>query len=206
MKYLIKAKDVEELKKLLQEKDLNIDEVNYSFLKPEEAEEMEVEYGAIVEENAPERAARLTRRLLYLMNFKAKVKATEDEENLSIEIEGNDLAPLIGSRGRTLFAFQTILGAVLNKEAVERKRIYLDIASYRKRKEERIKNAAVKAAKKALSKGEKVSLEPMRAYDRRLVHQELNDFDGVETYSQGEEPERYVIINPVGGKEESEEE
>lgn len=196
MKYVIPAPDEEALRLELERLDLNIDEVSYRKISDEEKEQTGVEEGYIIEERAPERAARVARRLLYLMAFKAKVKAIETEDLLRIEIDGENLAPLIGSGGTTLMAFQTVLAAIINKRAYPRKRVYLDICEYRKKREEHLQNLALRIARQVKETGKPVDLKPMSAYERKIIHTVLTDFDGVTTESHGEEPERYVVIKP----------
>lgn len=196
MRYVVQATDEESLRNELERLDLNIDEVSYRKLTDEEKKETGVEEGYIIEERAPERAARVTRRLLYLMAFKAKVKAIETEDLLRIEIDGENLAPLIGSGGTTLMAFQAVLAAIINKGAFPKKRVYLDICDYRKKREEHLQNLALRVAKQVKETGKPVSLKPMSAYERKIIHTILTDFEGVTTESHGEEPERYVTIKP----------
>lgn len=196
MKYAIKAKDEAELREVLERMDLNIDQVKYKFLSKEEAAELGLDEAAVVEEIVPDRAARLTRRILYLMGFKAKVKAVEYEDLLTIDIEGEELGPLIGVRGKTLVAFETMLGAIINKNALVKKRVILDIAGYRKRREEKLEKLALRAAEIARKEKRPVPLDPMPAHERKFIHSILSGVEGVETRSEGEDPERRVIVFP----------
>lgn len=177
--------------------DLSLDEVRYEFLTKEEA----AQYGreravAVIEELAPDRTARLTRRLLYMLGFKARVRVTEFDDLMLIEVEGEDLAPMIGAKGSTLQAFETVLAAIVNKNAVERKRVKLDIAGYRKRREEKLREIARRAAERARREKRAVSLEPMSAYERRIIHTVVQELSGVTSHSQGAEPDRHVVIEP----------
>lgn len=196
LKYLIEAKNEEELKSALEGMDLNIDQVKYKFLEGEEATKYGYESICLVEEIAPDRAAMLTRRLLYTMGFKAKVKAVEYEDVLTIEIEGEDLAPLIGVKGKTLSSFELILNTIVNKSALIKKKVRLDIAGYRKRREERLKDIARRAADRAKREKRPVQLDVMPSYERRIIHSFAQGIDGVTTKSEGEEPERKVVIYP----------
>lgn len=197
MKYFIYSKDEEELKSALENLDIHIDEVIVEEADPETAGSFGFERGYIVEERAPERAARFTRRLLYLMGFKAKVKAVESSDSIEIEIEGEDLGSIIGSKGKNLDALQTLLNAVLNKNALVKKSIFVDVAGYRKKRMETLRKSVEDAVKKARETGKPVSLPPMSAYERKMVHEMVSEFEGVRSESQGEEPERFVTVYPL---------
>jgi spoIIIJ-associated protein len=198
VKYLVPAANEDELRERLEAMDLNLDEVKFRFLGPDEATAFgKHEPVALIEELAPDRTARLTRRLLYMLGFKARVRVAEYDDLVSIEIEGEDLAPIIGARGKTLEAFEVLLGAIVNKNAVERKRVRLDISGYRKRREEKLREAALKAAQTAKRERREISLEPMPAYERRIVHMAVQEVPGVGSRSEGTEPERHVIIFPA---------
>jgi spoIIIJ-associated protein len=198
VKYLVPAANEDELRERLEAMDLNLDEVKFRFLETDEANGFgKNEQVALIEELAPDRTARLTRRLLYMLGFRARVRVAEYEDLVSIEIEGEDLAPMIGARGKTLEAFEVLLGAIVNKNAVEKKRVRLDISGYRRRREEKLRETALKAAQTAKRERREVSLEPMPAYERRIVHMAVQEVPGVSSRSEGTEPERHVIIFPA---------
>lgn len=201
MKYFVKAEDQEDLRKILEEMDLNIDEVIIEEADEESLKKFGAEKGFIVKEKAPERAARLTRRFLYLMGFKTRVKALETQDTLSIEVEGEDLGAVIGAQGKTLQAFQTILSTILNRNAIVKKKVILDIGEYRKKREESIKKLVKKKIEEVKRTGRKAELEPMPAYERRIVHSLVAEADGVYSISEGEEPERRVVIYPEGSED-----
>lgn len=197
MKYIVDAADIDQLRERLEAMDLSLDEVKYEFLTEEEA----AQYGreravAVIEELAPDRTARLTRRLLYMLGFKARVRVTEFDDLMLIEVEGEDLAPMIGAKGSTLQAFETVLAAIVNKNAVARKRVKLDIAGYRKRREEKLREMARRAAERARREKRAVSLDPMSAYERRIIHTVVQELSGVTSHSEGVEPDRHVVIEP----------
>lgn len=196
MKYFIPAENESQLKKELEKIDLNIDEVKVQEASEEVCQNFGAEKGFVIEEKAPERAARFTRRLLYLMGFKARVKAVESEEDIQIEIEGEDLGAIIGSQGKTLEAFQTLLSSILNRNAITRKHIYIDVAGYRKKRKESLRKIAEKAAKEALEKKTPVKLEPMNSFERKIIHEVISQINGVRSESEGEEPNRQVVIYP----------
>lgn len=194
MKYFVNADSFESLIKLLEQMDLNIDEVIVEEADEETARSFNSEKGYIVTEKAPERAARLTRRLLYLMGFKARVKAIETKDTLSIEVEGEDLGAIIGSQGKTLQSFQVILNKILNRNAINKKAVIVDICDYRKRREESIKALVKKKIEEVKRTGRRVELSPMPRHERKLVHMLVSEESGVSSVSEGEEPNRKVII------------
>ncbi|MCX7831359.1 MAG: KH domain-containing protein [Actinobacteria bacterium] len=196
MKYFVYSENEEQLKEILEGMDLNIDEVEIDEAPIDIASSFGKEAGFLVSERAPERAARFTKRILYMMGMKAKVKAVESEDTINIEIDGEDLGNLIGSQGRTLEALQIILNAVLNKNAVQKKHIYVDAGGYKKRKLESLKKVVQEAINKAKKEGKPVALDPMSAYERKIVHEIVSGIDGVRSESQGEEPNRNVIVYP----------
>ena len=124
-----------------------------------------------------------------------KVTVEVQENKISAEITGDDCGILIGRKGVTLRAIQYIASLVANKTAKTKVRFVLDIGRYKARHKENVAELAKRTAERAISTGQAFELTPMSAADRRVVHSALNDFPGVITYSEGEEPRRYVVID-----------
>ncbi len=124
-----------------------------------------------------------------------KVSVEVQENKISAEITGDDCGILIGRKGVTLRAIQYIASLVANKTAKTKVRFVLDIGRYKARHKENVAELAKRTAERAISTGQAFELTPMSAADRRVVHSALNDFPGVITYSEGEEPRRYVVID-----------
>ena len=120
-----------------------------------------------------------------------------EEGELILDVNGGDLAVLIGRHGRTLEALQTIITTLLSSKLKFYYPIVVDIESYRSRAKKKIEQMARNAASRAKSHGSSVKLAPMNAYDRRLVHLALREDPEVSTHSEGEDPDRYVVITPV---------
>ncbi len=124
----------------------------------------------------------------------------EDEHGLKVRVEGGHVGALIGHRGETLDALQLLTGLVVNHHQGENDagycRVTLDIGSYRAKREETLRALALRLAAKAKRNGRSVTLEPMNSYERRIIHSALHDYDGVTTYSEGDDPYRYVVIAP----------
>ncbi len=112
-------------------------------------------------------------------------------------VDGEDVGLLIGRRGQTIDAVQLLCYRAAFRGLQERKRVVVDAAGYRERRQEAIERQADRAADRALKTGKEIELDPMSPTERRVVHQYLKDRAGVETFSEGEEPERCVIVAPL---------
>ncbi|MCI8641726.1 MAG: KH domain-containing protein [Clostridia bacterium] len=121
-------------------------------------------------------------------------KIENDENGLSISIENKDLGFLIGYRGETLYAFQNILSSIASKGIENRVRVILDIEGYKQKRQKSLEDLAEKLAKTVIKTRKSVTLEPMQAYERKIIHNKLQENDRVETRSIGEEPRRKVVI------------
>ena len=119
----------------------------------------------------------------------------KDKTGLNVEISNENLGFLIGYRGETLYAFQTILSAIAGKEIDKKVRIILDIEGYKAKREKTLEELAEKVAKTVIKTGKSVKLEPMQAYERKIIHSTLQQNDKVQTESIGEEPNRRIIIS-----------
>ena len=114
---------------------------------------------------------------------------------IEIEVNGEQTGHLIGYRGETLYAMQTILTAVANKETSNRVILRLDIGNYKSKREETLKNLARRNAQKVIKYGKSVTLEPMQAYERKIIHSALQEYEKITTHSIGEEPRRRIVIS-----------
>lgn len=120
----------------------------------------------------------------------------EDGE-LILDVSAPDLAVLIGRHGRTLDSFQSIFSLLVSRKLGFRYPFVVDIEGYKSRRQDKIADMAHRAAARAIKIGESVSLQPMNAYERRLVHIALRDDDRVETHSEGDDPDRHVVVSPL---------
>lgn len=109
----------------------------------------------------------------------------------------DDMALLIGRHGQTLEAIQELARMAIGRKLDQRIRVIVDVEDYRKRRESRLEEDAREAALRVAAEGGEYELDPMNAYERKLVHDAVAGVDGVETVSRGEEPSRYVVIRPV---------
>jgi spoIIIJ-associated protein len=144
-----------------------------------------------------ERVQAVVERTLDALEIDAEVEVAEDDESITARVEGEDLGLLIGRRGQTIDALQLLCyrAAFLGRE--ERKRVVVDAAGYRDRRHEILSRQADTAVERALSSGRPVDLEPMTAQERRVVHGHLKERAGIETYSEGDEPDRHVVVAPL---------
>ena len=133
--------------------------------------------------------------LLQHMNSTATVKVYRDEEGrYKVILEGEKLGALIGRRGETLDAIQQLTNYSVNRGSDKRVRVHVDAENYRLKREQSLEHLAEKVAQKVLKYRRNVTLEPMNAYERHVIHTALQDVDGVTTYSMGTEPNRRVIV------------
>jgi len=147
-----------------------------------------------------ERAAEITREILRLMEVEAAVAIDVDgAEGVEISVHAeSDLGLLIGKRGQCLAALQLIVAMMANRQLPpeSRRRVILDIGGYRERRERALKTMAHNAASRAKRSGQPVSLEPLTARERRIVHLALAEEQGVTTRSEGTDPRRYIVVVP----------
>jgi spoIIIJ-associated protein len=136
------------------------------------------------------------RDVLNAMGVKAEIKIREEDNVLKINLVGPDMGIIIGYRGETLDSLQYLVSLVVNKEQdAEYKRVLLDTENYRAKREETLRRLANKTAYKVRKSGRSFRLEPMNPYERRIIHSALQNDQYVETFSEGDEPYRRVVIN-----------
>ncbi|MCI1945850.1 RNA-binding cell elongation regulator Jag/EloR [Clostridium luticellarii] len=133
--------------------------------------------------------------ILDKMKVEADIKISEENNVVKIYLTGSDMGILIGYRGETLDALQYLLSLVINKNhEMEYKRVVLDTENYREKREETLKRLARRVAEKVRKTGRIVKLEPMNPYERRVIHSALQNDFYVNTYSEGQEPFRRVVV------------
>ena len=142
-------------------------------------------------------AAQFLKELLEKMGMPSDILAAETDDGLRPRIETDTNGVLIGRRGETLDALQYIVSLYANRDSKDYRRITLDTEGYRSRREETLGRLARKAASEVRATGRSVAMEPMNPYERRVIHSALQNFDGVTTHSEGEEPNRRIIISPA---------
>ena len=143
-------------------------------------------------------SARFLQELLNKMKVNGTVSAFENEEGIKLKIDSDTDGLLIGRRGETLDALQYIVSLYENKDRKENgyRRISIDTEGYRARREDTLRRLARRSALNVAKTGRSCAMEPMNPYERRVIHSALQSFRGVSTHSEGEEPNRRVIITP----------
>ena len=130
-----------------------------------------------------------------LPNQDLKYTIESDQNDILVDINGQDTGYLIGYRGNVLNSMQVILNNVANKGINERVRVLLNIGGYKQKREQDLKELAEKIAGTVIRKGKSITLEPMTSYERKIIHAELQSNSKVETHSIGEEPNRKIVVS-----------
>ena len=125
----------------------------------------------------------------------SRVDVRETDEEIAVVCVGGDAGLLIGRHGQTIDALQYVANAAVHRRGVG-KSVTVDVAGYRERRRATLEGIALRAAERAAT-GERVLLEPMTAVERKVVHTRLQDVAGVQTTSEGTEPNRYVVVLPA---------
>ena len=147
-------------------------------------------------EEPAERLRAVVTRVVQTLALDATVDVKETEEELLATVEGDDLGLLIGKHGATIDALQHIAMRIALRGG-ERKQVTVDAAGYRERRAEALHRAADRAVADALRYDRPVELEPMRALERKVVHTYLAERTDIETHSEGDEPDRRLVVTPV---------
>ena len=153
---------------------------------------------AVDESGLAAEARALVTRIVDGIGVTGRIDVAESDEVITVSCVGSDLGMLIGRHGQTIDAVQYLANAVMwRRHPEDRKEVVVDAAGYRDRRRVALEALALRSADRALSDREPVELEPMTAVERKVVHLRLKEFDGVETTSEGTEPNRYVVVHPV---------
>lgn len=147
-------------------------------------------------EEAKSRASQFLTEVFRVMEMKVDIRTEFAEEELSVELSGEDMGLLIGKRGQTLDSLQYLTSLVVNKGKASYVRVKLDTEDYRNRRKATLENLAKNIAFKVKKTGRPVFLEPMNPYERRIIHSALQNDPYVTTHSEGDEPNRKVVVTP----------
>jgi spoIIIJ-associated protein len=148
---------------------------------------------------AAARVQELLEKLAAALGVVAAVRVEESEDGIRGTLDGDDLGLFIGRHGQTIDAVQHLAFKIANRDAGrdEAVRVTVDAAGYRERREEMLHRQAEQAAARAARSGRPVALDAMSATERKVVHEHLKDRDDVETYSEGTEPNRHLVVAPL---------
>ena len=147
------------------------------------------------QQKAQENAEEFLKVFIEKLDEKISYKIEKEKSGLKIELNSENLGYLIGYRGETLYSLQNILAAIAGKGIDNRVRVILDIEGYKQKREKTLEELAQKVAKTVIRTKKTVKLEPMKAYERKIIHSYLQDNPNVETRSIGEEPRRRIVIS-----------
>jgi spoIIIJ-associated protein len=150
-----------------------------------------------IPEEPGERVRVVVARIVNALGLRATVDIDETESEIRATVNGDELGLLIGKHGATIDAVQHLAFRVASRGEETRKQVTVDAAGYRERRETALHRAADRAVSEALRFGRAVELEPMRPAERKVVHLYLRDRSDVDTHSEGDEPERRLVVTPV---------
>jgi spoIIIJ-associated protein len=149
-------------------------------------------------ESPVDRVEEVLERVNDALGLGATVRVGEDDEAIVGVLEGEDLGLFIGRHGQTIDAVQHLAFKIANRDAGRNGvRVVVDAAGYRARREQVLHRQADQAAEDAVGSGRPVALDAMSASERKVVHERLKDREDVETYSEGNEPDRHLVVAPL---------
>jgi spoIIIJ-associated protein len=158
---------------------------------------MSAEGGSLAGLSPADRVQELLEWIADTAGIEADVEIHEDGAGLIAEYVGDDLAVLIGHHGQTIDAIQHLAYRIASRGEEPRVSVLVDAAGYRERRAVTLRQAADQAAETALREDRPVPLEPMSALERKVIHEHLKDRRNLETYSEGQEPSRHLVVAPL---------
>ena len=168
------------------------EEKNKNIIKKERKE---LELSQEEQKKAEENVEKFLKEFFEKVQKDTKYSIEKSETGLKVNINNENLGFLIGYRGETLYAFQNILSSIASKGIENRVRVILDIEGYKAKREKALEDLAEKLEKTVIKTKKSVTLEPMQAYERKIIHTKLQNSKMVETRSIGEEPRRRIVIS-----------
>ena len=145
-------------------------------------------------EEVAETARDFVAGLLETMGLEAEVETSTEGDSAFVEVNGDELGILIGRRGQTLDALQELTRTAVQRRLRSRVRLLLDVEGYRARRRASLADYARAIAERAKERGTEIELEPMTAYERKVVHDAVAEIEGASSFSEGEEPQRKVVV------------
>ncbi len=141
----------------------------------------------------------LLEEIVDALGLDVEVDVEETDGVITGSVAGDDVGLFIGRRGQTIDAVQHLAQRIVFRGGPVKARVVIDADGYRERRAKQLREDADEAADEALRLGSDVELDPMPASERRVVHEHLRERGDVSTHSEGEEPERYLVVSPLGG-------
>ncbi len=158
-------------------------------------EKREIKLTKQEQEKAKENIEKFLKDFMRNLPEDTKYEITTEESGLKVSLTNDNLGYLIGYRGETLYALQNIMTAIAGKGIEQKVRVILDIEGYKAKREKTLEDLAEKVAKTVIRTKKPIKLEPMQAYERKIIHSKLQQNSKVETTSVGEEPHRRIIVS-----------
>ena len=155
----------------------------------------EIELTEQEQQKAYENMEKFFKEFITFLPGDTKYDIKKTKTGLNVDINHQNLGYLIGYRGETLYAFQNILSAIAGKGIDNKVRVLLDIEGYKAKREKTLEELADKVARTVIKTRKSVTLEPMQAYERKIIHSRLQENNKVETISVGEEPTRRIVVS-----------
>lgn len=146
-------------------------------------------------DKASDNLSKFLDELLNKLSVDASYEITKGKQGLNVNINGKNIGFLIGYRGETLYSLQNIMSVIAGKGIESKVRVILDIEGYKAKREKTLEELAQKVAKTVIRTKKPITLEPMQAYERKIIHTKLQENNAVETTSVGEEPNRRIVIS-----------
>lgn len=190
----------EVLNKALNELNASTNEVYYNVVEESAGglfKSKKYSVTVILKENIIEYIKSYLKEVTELMGIGVEFETQKRENYIKVNMISDNSSILIGKNGRTMRSLQDLLRQSIQSKIGVRINVILDANDYKEKQQRNIERLAVKLAKDVVRTGIEVKMDRMNSFERRLVHNRLSDFEGVTTISEGEEPERYVIIKPV---------
>lgn len=203
------AEKVGEIKDIIKDKKQDKKEEKQSLKEKKKNQEKEVKENKAKTEdsyknqNLEDFCTDFLKTLCAKMNIEAEITYTKDDRGTTFNASGEKVGPLIGKRGETLHAIQELLSNVARKAGFKNERVYFDVENYKDKRELALTGLAERMARKAQKIDKPIRLERMNAYERKIIHTALQPFENIATKSEGEEPNRYLVIIPKRNNEES---
>ena len=147
--------------------------------------------------DAQETVREVVEEIVDALGLEGEVEVSEDDGEIRAVVHGEDLGLFIGRHGQTIDAVQHLAFKIAGRGLREAPRVTVDAAGYRDRRRQILTRQAEEAADRALRTGRPVALDAMSANERKVVHEHLKDRSGIETYSEGQEPDRHLVVSPV---------
>ena len=158
-------------------------------------EKREIKLTELEQEKAKENIEKFLEDFMKNLPEDTKYEISTEESGLKVSLTNDNLGYLIGYRGETLYALQSIMTAIAGKGIEQKVRVILDIEGYKAKREKTLEDLAQKVAKTVIRTKKPIKLEPMQAYERKIIHSKLQQNSRVETTSVGEEPHRRIIVS-----------